>query len=68
MTNHKIGTAAGQIYQYLSRDAGKPCSYSSAKKAVKMDGRTFDMAVGWLAREDKVALAEKGRAITISLK
>ena len=68
MTNQEIGTAAGQIYQYLARDAGKPCSYSSAMKAVKVDNRTFDMAVGWLAREDKVALAKKGRAITISLK
>jgi hypothetical protein len=61
----QIGETAGLIWNFLN-DNG---SISLAKLAKQIDApRDLVMqAVGWLAREGKVAIKESGRAKTVSL-
>ena len=61
-----IGTAAGAMWNYLN-DNGT----SSATKIAKetgLDSKTVQRAIGWLANEDKLSFAMKGRTETISLR
>lgn len=62
----EIGLVAGQIWHAL--DGGKGLSLAQLKKAV--DGKTpvFDWAVGWLAREDKIAITPEKKSFRLRLK
>ncbi|PIZ16239.1 hypothetical protein COY52_07610 [Candidatus Desantisbacteria bacterium CG_4_10_14_0_8_um_filter_48_22] len=63
----EIGAAAGKIWKYLN---GKgELSLNKLKTGVKVNDRLFHMAIGWLAREDKVKFStgKKGE-LSISLK
>ena len=51
--NEEIGIAAGQVWQALV-DQGE-LSLPQLKKATGLDAPLLDWAVGWLAREDKLA-------------
>lgn len=62
----KIGEAAGRIWQLLSQ---KPAaSLEQINKQLKLDLSVFCMALGWLAREDKIAFEGQGKELKISLK
>ena len=55
----EIGKTAGAIWDALNTK-GK-LSLSELKKAVKGKEPTFDWAIGWLARENQIAITpEKG--------
>ena len=49
----KIGTAAGLVWNALN-ESSTPMSYEQLKRATKLTDTMFYLAIGWLAREDKV--------------
>lgn len=61
-----IGKTAGKLWQYL-HDHGKT-SLSGLEKAVKAPRGVVFMAIGWLAREEKVAFGQEKRTTQIWLK
>ena len=64
--NNKIGDAAGRIWTVLNEKGS--LTTTNLKKELDLDDFTVFAAIGWLAREDKVDVAVKGRSKTISLK
>lgn len=62
----QVGETAGRVWSVL-HDKG-PQSLSSLKKQVKAPGDVVLMSIGWLAREDKLALDQKGRVQMLRLK
>ncbi len=65
MKTTKIGENAGKIWNTLS-ESGEMTISQVKKKATLNDSET-NMALGWLAREDKVAIDNKGNSTKISL-
>jgi hypothetical protein len=62
----EIGTTAGKVHTELSKSkAGK--DIAELKRLIKADEAYLHMALGWLAREDKIII-EKGKTITAKLK
>jgi hypothetical protein len=56
----------GKIHTELSKaKTGK--DVAELKKLIKADEATLHMALGWLAREDKI-IVEKGKTLTAKLK
>lgn len=62
----KIGTNAGIIWKYLD-EAGTEKSLKEVKKACKLTDKDMYAALGWLAREGKVAFNELKEDIEIAL-
>lgn len=62
----QIGTSAGEIYNYLSSNG--TTTFSKIKKDLDLKGNFADLGLGWLAREDKVAISKKGTSVSVSLK
>lgn len=62
----EIGKTAGEIWHALNGNG--ELSLAQLKNRVKADGPIFDWAVGWLAREDKIAIHSDKRSIRIRLK
>jgi hypothetical protein len=56
----KIGETAGTVWQYL-KDHGKS-TLAMVEKSVDAPGGAVCMAVGWLAREGKIELAQEKRS------
>lgn len=52
----KIGTNAGIIWTYLDAQGDKPVK--ELKKATKLTDKDLYAALGWLAREGKIAFNE----------
>jgi hypothetical protein len=65
-TTGSIGETAGKVWGYL--EAHGRSSISAVEKATDAPKREVQMAIGWLAREDKVELAEEKRALYVWLK
>lgn len=67
MDANEIGVAAGQVWAYLNEHGES--SRTQIKKGL---GGTDDIllaaAIGWLAREDKLAFIPAGRSFNIALK
>lgn len=62
----KIGTTAGKIYNHLQRHGEN--STATLKKDLKVeDASLIVLGVGWLAREGKVTLRNKGKTLLVSL-
>jgi hypothetical protein len=62
----EIGEAAGKVWNFLNK---KPQStFDEIYKSLNLDPNLFCMAVGWLAREDKVAFEGEGKKTKFSLK
>lgn len=61
----EIGTSAGSIWQALNTKG--ELSLGQLKKAVKGKPPLFDWAIGWLAREDKIAFTPEKRSFRIRL-
>lgn len=64
--NEVIGQAAGKVYNYLN---GKDeATLAALKKDLEMKGDEATFALGWLAREDKLAFEKKGNSLKVRLK
>ena len=61
----EIGTTAGAIWQALHTNG--ELSLSQLKKRTKAKEPLFDWAIGWLARENKIALRQQKRSIRVRL-
>lgn len=61
-----IGTSAGVVWQYLNQNGES--SVTKISKETKLDAKTTQRAIGWLAGEAKLAIEMKGRTEIISLK
>ena len=64
MITSKIGENAGKIWAALQ---GGALTQKALKKATKLKDAELNMALGWLARESKLAFGEKDEELTISL-
>ena len=53
-----IGTNAGIVWDYLNSQKGKSTSISDLRKGCKLTVKDTYAALGWLAREGKVAFNE----------
>jgi len=62
----EIGKTAGAIWDALNTKG--ELSLSELKKAVKGKEPTFDWAIGWLARENQIAITPEKRSFRIRLK
>jgi len=65
MLKSKIGTNAGEIWQFLDTNGEK--SISEIEKALSMKKNDVLMALGWLAREDKIFLVEDKNDALVTL-
>jgi hypothetical protein len=61
----EIGATAGAIWKILHTKG--ELSLSQLKKQTKADARVFEWAIGWLARENKIALTQQKRSIRVRL-
>jgi len=66
MFNEQIGETAGNIWHTLEEEG--PLRLSALKKQLKSADPILHMALGWLAREDKVEITPDGRSFRVSLK
>jgi hypothetical protein len=62
----QVGETAGHIWHTLDEEG--PLRLSALKKQIDAPDLVFFMALGWLAREDKLAIHGTGRSFTIQLK
>ncbi len=62
----QIGETAGVVWRTLAEKG--PLSLSKLVKAVGQPRDTVMQAVGWLAREDKIIIADEGRTRMVSLR
>jgi len=62
----EIGKTAGAIWDALNTRSEQ--SLSELKIAVKGKEPTFDWAIGWLARENQIAITPEKRSFRIRLK
>lgn len=67
LTVEEIGHAAGEIWGALSTGNGG-VTLAALKKSVDAPADLVLLALGWLAREDKVAIDSSGKTPTVSLK
>jgi hypothetical protein len=67
--NHRIGHIAGKVWRLLGEKGS--ASLSQVETAVDENPELTSMALGWLARENKVTFHETGNArhttVTVSL-
>ena len=63
---NQIGEGAGAVWKFLNEHSeAKP---SDIKKTLKLNDEMLWMAIGWLAREDKLVFKGKGKAAQVSLR
>ena len=67
LTVEEIGLAAGEVWGALST-GNDGVSLAVLKKSVDAPADLVLLALGWLAREDKVEIDASGRTPTVSLK
>ena len=64
--DEQIGFSAGEIYEYLQ--ANGMTSFSKMKKDLDLKSNFAELGLGWLARENKVDIVQKGPAVKVSLR
>jgi hypothetical protein len=62
----KIGSAAGEIWQYLSMN--EKATPIDIKASLCISNTILYLALGWLSREDKVNIVQDEHSYIISLK
>lgn len=65
MLKSKIGTNAGEICQFLDTNGEK--SFPEIEKALSMKKADVLMALGWLARENKIFFFEEKNITLVTL-
>ena len=66
MLINQVGEAAGNIWHTLDEEG--PLSITALKKQIEAPDAVFYMALGWLAREDKLNIEPEGRSYRVQLK
>jgi hypothetical protein len=66
MLQEKAGETAGKIWNVLNEQG--PQTQKSIKKLAKISEKDFFLGLGWLLREDKLEVVEKGTDTTYALK
>lgn len=64
--NETIGKTAGKVWEYLA-DNGET-TIANLKKELSLKADEASMALGWLAREDKLDFVKKGVKNIIKLR
>lgn len=65
MEKEKIGTIAGKIWQILNENGN--VKIADLKKTTKKDIKDIYMALGWLARENKIHFFEVEKETAVCL-
>lgn len=65
--NEKIGSMAGAVWTALNENGAMNTKDLKKAAKVKTDKELF-LAMGWLLREDKLAVTEEGKEMTVVLK
>jgi hypothetical protein len=60
-----IGEAAGRVWQALSKG---PLGLNEIPKATKLPADLTNQAIGWLAREGKIATVTSSKGTSLKLK
>lgn len=63
----KIGTAAGEIWRFLNEQTA-PVSVIKLKTKLSFTNSLTHLALGWLARENKIIIEERNNVVFVSLK
>jgi hypothetical protein len=66
MLINQVGEAAGNIWRTLDEEG--PLSITALKKQIDSPDAVFYMALGWLAREDKLKIEAEGRGYRVELR
>ena len=66
LVQEEIGKAAGDIWSALNTKG--ELTLQELKKQVGGESPVFDWAIGWLAREDKLAISREKRKVRICLR
>ncbi|MDR1737627.1 MAG: winged helix-turn-helix domain-containing protein [Candidatus Symbiothrix sp.] len=61
----KIGSDAGRVWKVLNETGAK--SVKDIKKVLKLTDKEIYAAIGWLARESKLAFTDKEGEVYLSL-
>ncbi len=62
----QVGVTAGNVWRQLSQ--GGPQTLTQLKKKLNGESDLVNFAIGWLAREDKVAIVAEKRNFLVQLK
>ena len=62
---NNIGETAGQVYQVLEKNG--ELTLARLKTVTKATDFLLSAAIGWLARENKIELDQKGKSVKVSL-
>jgi hypothetical protein len=62
----QVGEAAGRVWHFLEQHPQS--TFEQTYKFLSVEPTLFYMAVGWLAREDKLSFEGEGRKRKLSLK
>lgn len=60
-----IGTSSGKVWEFLSNNG--PATITKIAAETGLGKNDIQRAIGWLAREEKISITQKGRTETISL-
>ncbi len=63
---HEVGETAGKVWRALSSEG--PLTMTELKKKVDGQGDLVSLAIGWLAREDKIEIRPEKRTLRVQLK
>jgi hypothetical protein len=66
LSNEMVGQMAGDVWRVLAERGGQ--TLAGLKKSLDAPDDQVMLAVGWLAREDKLSFETNGRTITVSLR
>ncbi|MEQ1530174.1 MAG: winged helix-turn-helix domain-containing protein [Methylococcales bacterium] len=64
--NEIIGDAAGKIWHYLDQNGSASVTKITTETGINKND--VQRAIGWLLKEDKLAIEANGRTETLSLK
>ena len=62
----QVGETAGRVWHELS--SGGPQTLAQLKKKLNGDNGLLDLAVGWLARENKVDITPEKKTLRIQVR
>ncbi|HKS94799.1 MAG TPA: winged helix-turn-helix domain-containing protein [Terriglobia bacterium] len=64
--NPQVGEAAGKVWHALSEQG--PLTLTELKKKLNGSSELVGLAIGWLAREDKVAILPEKKTLRVQLR
>jgi hypothetical protein len=66
LSSERIGETAGDVWRVLAERGGQ--TVAGIKKSIDAPDDVILLALGWLAREDKLVFETSGRSVTVSLR